>query len=101
MGDNLNIANDLEGVHPIVFQPKESSTHVIHSMWTSVKCSQTRPIHPAAMAGMTLSDYLRQELERISQQLTYSEMRERLASLTPAIVSESPAEAVRRERDSR
>lgn len=55
----------------------------------------------AAMAGMTLSDYLRQELERISQQLTYAEMRERLASLTPAPVSESPAEAVRRERDSR
>ena len=55
----------------------------------------------AAMAGMTLSDYLRQELERVSEQLTYTEMRERLASLTPTSVHESPADAVRRERDSR
>lgn len=55
----------------------------------------------AAMAGMTLSDYLRQELERVSEQLTYTEMRERLASLAPASVRESPADAVRSERDSR
>ena len=55
----------------------------------------------AAIAGMTLSDYLRQELERVSEQLTYSEMRDRLASLPPASVRENPADAVRSERDSR
>ena len=55
----------------------------------------------AALAGMTLSDYLRQELERVGEQLTYGEMRERLAALPPARVRERPADAVRRERDSR
>jgi plasmid stability protein len=55
----------------------------------------------AALAGMTLSDYLRQELERTADQLTYSELRERLANLPRAVVRESPADAVRKERDSR
>ena len=55
----------------------------------------------AAMAGMSLSDYLRVELERTSQQLTYSELRGQLAALGPARVRESPARAVRRERDAR
>ncbi len=55
----------------------------------------------AAMAGMTLSDYLRQELEQIAEQLTYGELRERLAELPTARVAESPADAVRRERDAR
>ena len=52
----------------------------------------------AAMAGMTLSDYLRQELERTAQQLTYDELRARLASLPRTAVRERPAAAVRRER---
>lgn len=55
----------------------------------------------AAMAGMTLSDFLRQELERSAERLTVAELRERLASLQPATVSEAPAAAVRRERDGR
>jgi len=55
----------------------------------------------AALAGMTLSDYLRQELEQIAGQLTYGEMQERLAGLGPARVRESAAEAVRAERDAR
>ena len=56
----------------------------------------------AALAGMTLTDYLRQELERVADQLTYAELRERLrAAGGPVRVSESPAKAVRRERDAR
>ena len=55
-----------------------------------------------ALAGMTLTDYLRQELERVADQLTYAELRERLrAAGGPVRVSESPAKAVRRERDAR
>lgn len=55
----------------------------------------------AAMAGMTLSDFLRQELERSADQLTYAELRERLGALPRGAVRESPAAAVRRERDAR
>jgi plasmid stability protein len=53
----------------------------------------------AALAGMTLSDYLRGELERSAEQLTPAEVRQRLAGLDPVGVRESPARAVRRERD--
>lgn len=55
----------------------------------------------AAEAGMTLSDYLRMELDRVAAQLTVDELRERLSVLEPARVAESPAAAVRRERDTR
>jgi hypothetical protein len=55
----------------------------------------------AMAAGMTLSDYLRQEMERIAGQLTPAEMLARLNALTPAVVRESAADAVRAERDSR
>lgn len=55
----------------------------------------------AAMAGMTLSDYLQQELERTAAQLTPSELRARLASLSRTNLREQPADAVRAERDSR
>jgi plasmid stability protein len=55
----------------------------------------------AALAGMTLSDYLRAELERSVEQLPAAELRARLAALEPSVVREPPAKAVRRERDSR
>jgi plasmid stability protein len=55
----------------------------------------------AAAAGMTLSDYLRMELERVGEQLTPGEVRQRLAALTPARIREAPADAVRAERDAR
>ena len=55
----------------------------------------------AAMAGMTLSDYLRGELERSAEQFTYAELRERLSELPRGSVRESAADAVRRERDAR
>lgn len=53
----------------------------------------------AAQAGMTLSDYLRMELEHVVERPPVNELRYRLASLTPVVVTESPADAVRRERE--
>ena len=55
----------------------------------------------AAMAGMTLSDYLRGELSHIASRLTFDEVRDRLHALDPVRVRETPAQAVRRERDAR
>jgi plasmid stability protein len=55
----------------------------------------------AAHAGMSLSDYLRAELEHIVERPPVSELRYRLAALEPASVREPPAKAVRRERDAR
>jgi plasmid stability protein len=55
----------------------------------------------AAIAGMTLSDYLRSELEQSIDRLPTSELRPRLARLEPVGVREPPRSAVRRERDSR
>lgn len=55
----------------------------------------------AAMAGMSLSDYLRLELEAAADRLTPAELRERLSMLEPVRVRERPSTAVRAERDSR
>lgn len=55
----------------------------------------------ARAAGMTLSDYLREELGRMANQLTYDELRARLSALPRRQVRESPATAVRKERDRR
>lgn len=55
----------------------------------------------AAMAGMSLSDYLLNEIRRVADRPTLEELRahlERRPAVTPAT---SPAEAVRAERDSR
>ena len=55
----------------------------------------------AAMAGMSLSDYLRRELEFAADRLTPGELRERLTMLEPMRVRERPGAAVRAERDAR
>jgi plasmid stability protein len=55
----------------------------------------------AAAAGLPLSDYLRRELERVGDQLTPDELREALARFEPVTPPESPAAAVRAERDAR
>ena len=55
----------------------------------------------AALAGMSLSDYLRNEIEVVAGRLTPEELRTRLRALTPVVVSESPAEVLRAERDAR
>jgi antitoxin FitA len=53
----------------------------------------------AALAGMSLSDYLLGEIRQVAQRPTLDELRvrlERRAGMTP---SETPARAVRAERD--
>ena len=53
----------------------------------------------AAKAGMTLSDYLLSEIERVAEKPTLAEMMERLSQDPPVELSESPAEIIRRMRD--
>ncbi len=55
----------------------------------------------AALAGMTLSEYLLQEMRRVAERPSIEELRQRLqgrAAVTPSV---PPARAVRIERDSR
>ncbi len=55
----------------------------------------------AARAGMSLSDYLKGELERLAEKLPPTELKYRLSALEPVRVREAPATAVRKERDRR
>jgi plasmid stability protein len=55
----------------------------------------------AAMAGMSLSEYLLGELRRSAETPTREELLERLRSRAPVALDESAADAVRAERDSR
>jgi plasmid stability protein len=53
----------------------------------------------AALAGMSLSDYLLDEIRRVAERPTLDELRARLRSRTETTPSVSPAEAIRAERD--
>jgi antitoxin FitA len=55
----------------------------------------------AAKAGMSLSDYLLKEMERLAERPTLEEMRERLHSRPPVNPKTPPADIIRTERDSR
>jgi len=55
----------------------------------------------AALAGMSLSDYLLSEIREVAERPTLDEMRARLHSRTETVVPFGPAEAVRAERDRR
>lgn len=55
----------------------------------------------AALAGMSLSDYLLNEVRRVAERPTPEEMRARLERRTAVTLDESPADAVRAERDRR
>lgn len=55
----------------------------------------------AALAGMSLSDYLQGELARLADQFSVAELRQRLEALEPVPVTETAADILRRERDSR
>jgi antitoxin FitA len=55
----------------------------------------------AAMAGMSLSDYLLREVRKSAERPTLEELLERLKRRTPVEVSQSPAEILRSERQSR
>jgi plasmid stability protein len=53
----------------------------------------------AALAGMSLSDYLLAEIRHLAERPTADELRERLRRRPSASLSVEPAEAVRAERD--
>jgi plasmid stability protein len=53
----------------------------------------------AALAGMSLSDYLIAYVRRLAERPSPQEMRERLARRDPVAVSEPAAEILRRARD--
>ena len=55
----------------------------------------------AAMAGMSLSDYLLNELREVAERPTLDELRARLRNRSRTTLSLDPAAAVRAERDSR
>jgi plasmid stability protein len=55
----------------------------------------------AALAGMTLSDYLRVELERILERPTRAEVVERVAEREPIELEPSAAKLIREGRDER
>lgn len=55
----------------------------------------------AALAGMSLSEYLLREIETIADRPTLDELRERLASRETVTPDEAPAAAVRAEREAR
>ena len=55
----------------------------------------------AALAGMSLSDYLLGEMRKVLERPTISEIRARLASRSETSPAVAPAQAVRAERDRR
>ncbi len=55
----------------------------------------------AALAGLSLSDYLIREVRRGAERPTPDELRERLAKLPPVMTRVKPAEIIREERERR
>jgi antitoxin FitA len=53
----------------------------------------------AALAGMSLSDYLLSEIRLVAERPTLDELRARLERRPRVTLSEAPAQAVRAERD--
>ena len=53
----------------------------------------------AALAGMSLSEYLLREIRQVAERPTVEELRARLHKLPPVNLSPSPAEVIRAERD--
>jgi antitoxin FitA len=53
----------------------------------------------AALAGMSLSDYLLSEIREVAERPTLEELRARLECRSPVMPSIAPADAVRTERD--
>ena len=53
----------------------------------------------AALAGMSLSDYLLAEIRQVAERPTLEELRARLQHRSPVTTSVAPTEAIRTERD--
>ena len=55
----------------------------------------------AAMAGMSLSEFLLREIERVAERPSLEELRERLARRSVAALDPPAAEVIREDRDRR
>jgi len=55
----------------------------------------------AALSGLSLSDYLLQEVRRVAERPTVAELRSRLAHRTAVSPKVPPAKAIRAEREGR
>ncbi|MGH7312900.1 MAG: FitA-like ribbon-helix-helix domain-containing protein [Candidatus Rokuibacteriota bacterium] len=55
----------------------------------------------AALAGLSLSDYLLEEIRRVAERPTIAELRHRLTGRSPVRPRVPPAQAVRAERERR
>jgi hypothetical protein len=55
----------------------------------------------AALEGLSLSDYLLQEVRRVAERPTLTELRQRLAGRARVVTRVSPSKAVRAEREHR
>jgi plasmid stability protein len=55
----------------------------------------------AALQGVSLSDYLLEEIRRVAERPTLSDLRHRLSQRAPVRTRVSPAKAVREERERR
>lgn len=55
----------------------------------------------AALAGLSLSDYLLREVQRVAERPTVEQLRQRLARRPPVSTRTAPARAVRAERGQR
>jgi plasmid stability protein len=55
----------------------------------------------AALAGLSLSEYLIQEVQRLAQRPTAEEMRDRLSRRSPVTLARPAADMIREERDGR
>ena len=53
----------------------------------------------AALAGMSLSDYLLKEIREVAERPTLDELRARLQARSPITPAVAPADAIRAERD--
>src|SRR6185503_5748202 len=83
--------------HAYYLQPMPRMIQIRHVPDTLHRKLRSR----AALAGMSLSDYLRKELEGLANRLTTAEVQDRLSGLGPMRVREAPADAIRAERESR
>lgn len=82
---------------------RSTCNHVMHMTMIQIR-NVSEPLHRklkarAAQAGMSLSDYLRTEIERIGALPSMEEMLERLHQLPPIHPRPTAAEIIRAERD--
>lgn len=55
----------------------------------------------AALEGLSLSDYLLREVERVAERPTLADLRQRLSQRAPVIPRVAPSKAVRAQRERR